>query len=83
MDFPWAVVAAPAELPVAAFDAPPAAPDFALAGAGEDDPEAEGAAAEEAFDGPAAAPDFALAGAGEDDPETTAFNTAPPLHIFM
>ena len=43
MPFPRVAVAE--ELPVAAFDAPPVAPGFALAGT-DDDPEAAGAAAE-------------------------------------
>jgi len=51
---------------------PAVALGFALAGAGEDDPEAGGAAGEAAFDGPAVVPGFALAGAGEDDPEAGA-----------
>ena len=81
MDFPRAVVAAPAGLPVAAFDAPPVVPGFALAGT-DDDPEATGVVAEAAFDGPAVAPGFVVADAGEDAPKTADVNTAPPLHIF-
>ena len=46
MPFPRAAVAAPAELPVPAFDAPAVVPGFALAGAGEDDPEAGAVTAE-------------------------------------
>ena len=79
MPFPRAAVAAPAELPVRAFDGPAAARGFALAGAREDDPEAWGAAA---FDGPAVAPGAALAGAGEDEPEANEVNATPPVHIF-
>ena len=48
MLLPWAEVAPPAELLAGTFDAPAVAAGFALAGAGEDDPEAGGVAAEPA-----------------------------------
>jgi hypothetical protein len=82
MAFPRAVLAAPAELPVAAFDAPPVVPGFALAGT-DDDPEAAGVVAAAAFDGPTVAPGFALADAGDDNPEASEVDATPPVHIFM
>jgi hypothetical protein len=68
MAFPWAV-AAPAELPVGAFDAPAVVADSVLAVAGGADPEAGGTAAEAAFDGSAVATGCTLVGAGDNGPE--------------
>jgi len=57
----------PAALPVVVFAGAAVAPAFALAGGGEVDPAAGGAAAGAVFDAPVVATGAALAGAGEVD----------------